>query len=197
MKLSQREFNAMNNPIRRWMQRMVEYPNFKRLGLQTADLDVLEIGCGSGYGALLLSEQQPRSYLGVDIMPEQINIAQNLAAAHDLVEYSFHIKDATDLGDIPNFSKDVVIIYGIMHHIPRWREVIRECYRVLRRGGKLFVEEPDGGFIETFDRIFHWGHPDNALFRLHELEAFLQQLGFEIRRQIKVLGFGAYVVQKV
>ena len=46
MKLSQREFDAMNNPIRRWLQRMIEYPNFKRMGLQTTDLDVLEIGCG-------------------------------------------------------------------------------------------------------------------------------------------------------
>ena len=45
MKLSQREFNAMNNPIRRGLQRMVEYPNFKRMGLKTTGLDVLEIGC--------------------------------------------------------------------------------------------------------------------------------------------------------
>jgi ubiquinone/menaquinone biosynthesis C-methylase UbiE len=69
MKLTQREFNAMNNPLRRIFQRLVEYPNFRRMEMRDEGSDILEIGCGSGYGAQLLSRPHPRSYEGVDLMP--------------------------------------------------------------------------------------------------------------------------------
>lgn len=197
MKLSNREFNAMNTPIRRLLQRFIEYPNFKRMGLQLKDQDVLEIGCGSGYGALLLSRQRPKSYIGIDIMPEQIKLAYDLAKHKGLDHYEFRVQDATNLSGIPDKSKDVVVIFGILHHIPGWQNVIQECERVLRDGGKLFIEEPDGGFIANFDRIFHWGHPENALFRLHELEDFMKQRGFDIQRCLKALGFGVYATQKI
>ena len=72
MRLSPREFRAMNNPVRRLAQRRIEFPQFKALGLDAADKDVLEVGCGSSYGAVLLSAQEPRSCHGIDLMSEQI-----------------------------------------------------------------------------------------------------------------------------
>ena len=178
----------MNSGARRLIQRLVEFPLFQRMGLVDEHRDILEIGCGSGYGAVLLATLSPRSYVGLDIMPEQIALARKRL----LTGAKFMLGDATDLGCFPDGCKDIVVDFGIMHHIPEWRIAIKECYRVLRRGGNLFVEEPDGVFVAWIERIFHWGHPMNVCFRLHDLEENLNENGFEVLKRRRVFGFGFY-----
>jgi ubiquinone/menaquinone biosynthesis C-methylase UbiE len=196
MRLSDREFKAMNRPLRRFLQRTLEFPLFKRLGLIQKNQDILEIGCGSGYGAVLLAELQPKSYVGLDLMPEQIELALELAQKHRLPNVKFLLMDTTDLSCFPDKSKDVVVIFGVLHHVPQWREVIQECYRVLRDGGKLFVEEPDGRVIATGEKLFHWGHPGEALFALPDFEQNLAATGFTLIQQWKGLALGFYAAQK-
>ena len=71
MRLSQKEFN-----LRQLMHRKVEFPALVRLGLNTCTgKDVVELGCGNGFGAELISGLRPRSYIGLDVMPEQIALA--------------------------------------------------------------------------------------------------------------------------
>jgi ubiquinone/menaquinone biosynthesis C-methylase UbiE len=193
MKLSNIEFKAMNNPFRQFLQRTVEFPLFQRLGLSDEGQDILEIGCGSGYGAVLLARLHPGSYVGVDLMPEQIELAQN----RRLARTEFLVGDAADLPGLLAESKDTVVIFGVLHHIPAWREVICEIHRVLKTGGKLFVEEPDGRFVGIFDRLLHWGHDPAGLFRLKDFETYLLGHGFKIICQVKALGFGVYALEKV
>lgn len=190
-RLSEIEFEAMNTGWRRLLQRTVEYPLFKRFGLNVAGKDVLEIGCGSGYGAALLVSQEPGSYLGIDLMPEQIALAQRRA----LPNATFIVQDSTNLSQIADASKDVVVIFGVLHHIPTWRAVVREVARVLRPGGEIYLEEPDDLVVYAFDVLGHWGHaPENA-FRLSELEAALADANLHITHCLK-FGFGVYRAQK-
>jgi len=65
----------MNSPLRRFFHRRIEFPLFRLVGLRVEGQDVLEVGCGTGYGAELLAKLGPRSYLGVDLMPEMIELA--------------------------------------------------------------------------------------------------------------------------
>ncbi len=192
MRLVQREFNAMNNPLRRLAQRLVEYPNFRRMGMRDEHCDILEIGCGSGYGALLLSRLYPRSYEGIDIMPEQIALAQKAAQKHGLDGYLFRVDDASQLNSIPDQSKDMIVIFGVLHHIPEWRKTVQECARILRTGGKLFLEEPNGDALRNWDRVFHWDHAVNGIFYLRDLERELSTNGLVIHKQVKGPGFGVY-----
>jgi SAM-dependent methyltransferase len=192
MRLSPAEFKAMNNSLRRLVQRTVEFPLFQRLGLQDQGGDILEIGCGSGYGAVLLSQLHPHSYVGIDLMPEQIALARQ----YNLPETHFLVQSAGDLGNFPAGSKDTVVIFGVLHHIPEWRSVLDGCYRVLRPGGKLFLEEPDGGVLKTWEGLFRWGHPLTDILYLKEMEAYLQRLGFVVQGQRYLFGFGVYGLQK-
>jgi ubiquinone/menaquinone biosynthesis C-methylase UbiE len=196
MKLTPREFNAMNNPLRRMFQRLVEYPNFRRMGMRDEGGDILEIGCGSGYGAQLLSRLHPRSYEGIDLMPEQIALAQKAAHQRGLDGYVFRVGDAAQLDSIPAQSKDTIVIFGVLHHIPEWRKVVGECARVLRDGGKLFLEEPDGGGLAKWDRMFHWDHATHGIFYLRDLEQELAASGFGVRQKVKGPGFGVYAAQR-
>jgi len=187
--LSQREFKAMNQPWRRWMQRNLDFRLLIHLGLPIRGRDVLEVGCGSGYGAELLNNLAPHSYHGVDAMPEQIELARQR-----LPGVEFFVQDAAERLSTADASKDVVVIFGALHHISLWPLVIRECARVLRPGGELYLEEPDRLAILWFDRLFHWEHP--PAFRLDELEAGLQRAGFRVLKKLRFLGIGIYRLRK-
>ncbi len=175
MKLSTPEFRAMQSLPRKLGQRYFEMPIFRYMGLGLQNKDVLEIGCGSGYGAFLLNQLQPKSYVGFDVMAEQVELAKK-----KYPQFQFLIQDAEDLSQFANESKDVVIIFGVLHHIPNWRKAIDEIVRVLKPGGSLFLEEPRGVDIKFFDSIFRWGHPDTD-FGLNALDAHLS------KRELKIV----------
>mgnify|MGYP001098176991 CR=1 FL=1 len=178
----------MNNPLRRFSQRFIEFPVFQKLGLQQMKCDILELGCGSGYGAALLARLRPFTYLGIDLMEEQVELAR----CRNLPGAVFMQGDASHLVGVADGSKDLVVIFGILHHMPGWRDAIRECARVLVPGGSLFLEEPGKGFIRRWDRLFKWGHAADAGFDLAELEAELARNGFLIEKKLRALGFGSY-----
>jgi ubiquinone/menaquinone biosynthesis C-methylase UbiE len=177
MKLSDIEFRAMDSWWRRWGQEHFEMPVLGRLGLTIKDKDVLEIGCGNGYGAHLIHQRSPRSYVGLDVMEEQIE-----KALQRYPQYTFLVQDATDLSQFADASKDVVIIFGALHHIPEWRRVIDEIKRVLKPNGAFFIEEPRGTDLQLFDFFFRWGHPDSD-FGLKVMEEHLKLCGFRFKKQ--------------
>ncbi len=191
MRLSNVEFKAMNNAARRLLQRTVEYPLFRCIGLTQQNCDILEIGCGSGYGAVLLSALRPKSYMGIDLMPEQIALARQ----RQLPNAEFMVHDAAYL-PFADESKDVAVIFGALHHIPLWRKVVSQVYRVLRPGGRFFVEEPDGAAVARFERVFALGHTPDALFLLSDFERFLQTTGFTVLGQRHMMSFGWYHARK-
>ena len=190
MKLSEIEFRAMQSIWRKWGQKYFEIPQYVRIGLDVRDKDVLEIGCGSGFGALLLNHYQPKSYIGLDVMDEQIELA-----CKNYPQYQFLVQDATDLSQFSEGSKDIVVIFGVLHHIPEWRKTIREIARVLKPGGSLFLEEPRGNDIKLFDFIFRWGHP-NSDFGLKALEEHLQSSSLCVIRKKWTPLMTMYHVQK-
>jgi ubiquinone/menaquinone biosynthesis C-methylase UbiE len=75
-RLSDNEFKAMNRGPRQLLQRWWEFPMLKRFGVPITGQDVLEVGCGSGYGAQLLATLKPKSYVGFDFMEEQLSLAR-------------------------------------------------------------------------------------------------------------------------
>jgi len=188
MRLSTAEFQAMNGGIRRFLHRRVEFPALVRLGLaEGTGKDVVEVGCGNGFGAELIARLEPRSYVGFDVMPEQVALARGrgLPSAH------FFVGDASAI-DLPDRCADIVVIFGILHHVEKWRDALAECRRLMRPSAVLIVEEPDAVVLRGWDQIFRWQHPTTG-FSLRGLEEELRSGGLRLERRLKLPGvFGAY-----
>ena len=61
MKLSPKEFDAMQMGWRKWYIEKVELKTFRKFGLEITGKDILEVGCGNGYAASLITAEQPNS----------------------------------------------------------------------------------------------------------------------------------------
>ncbi|OSI54391.1 hypothetical protein BSZ15_22670 [Bradyrhizobium canariense] len=104
---------------------------------------VVEIGVGTG---LLMREIAPHceTYYGTDFSEKVIEYLQH--AVLPTVPYASAVRlrrlDATDLGDIPLASFDLVIVNSVVQYFPGVDyliEVLRQAERLLCPGGAIFV----------------------------------------------------------
>jgi ubiquinone/menaquinone biosynthesis C-methylase UbiE len=97
-----------------------------------AGKDVLEVSCGRGGGASFVSRVfGPRRYIGVDLSPENVRLANERAAQPGL---EFMLGNAEQLG-LPSESVDVVINIEASHLYDDRTRFFAEVLRVLRPGG--------------------------------------------------------------
>lgn len=139
---------AMRSPLRVWIQRRVEAPRVLG-GLDLpAGATCLEIGCGHGAGALLISSRLGCGRLvGVDLDPQMLRWAARTvarpprwAAPGAAAAVRLLAADAARL-PLPDACFDAAFLFGVLHHIPAWREALAEVFRVLKPGGLFSFEE--------------------------------------------------------
>lgn len=195
--LNDRELALMDSPLRRFSQRTFELGTFRRLLSRTRiDLygrDLLDAGCGNGYGLQLLAETfAPRRLCGFDLMPEQIARAQRRGVAAAEIAVGDITRIAYD-----DASFDGVFVFGILHHVVAWRVALGELARVLRRGGVLLIEELHGTFVRYQDRIIGTQHPREAAFDWPQFRAGLADAGLTIAAESSLLGaVRSFIAQK-
>ncbi len=98
---------------------------------------VLEVGCGTGRTACYAAAQGHR-VTGIDIRPDMIAKAK-ARAEQEKLPVEFRIGDATAL-PFPDRSFDVVLVESVSIFTDT-AQALREYYRVLRGGGRLFDRE--------------------------------------------------------
>ena len=174
------EYWAMNNPLRGFVQRHYEAPRLKRLSRGVTD-DILEIGCGQGAGARIIYDLfSPKRYVGIDLDPRMIRRARKKAG--ELPNATFMEGDVTNI-DVPDASFDLVVDFGIVHHVPNWREALAEVHRTLKMRGEflfedLSVETWERGIGIPFKKIAD--HPYDEMFKKQEFVDELEALGFAV-----------------
>jgi len=103
---------------------------------------VLDVGCGNGIQGLHITEDHgPEKYIGIDISPENIRIANQVIEENKNNNMVFHIDNAQDLVNIGDNSVDVVINIESALHYPNKMQFLKEINRVLKPGGEFLIAD--------------------------------------------------------
>ena len=109
---------------------------------------LLDVGCGTGHFIRAVADSSGWEAHGVEISPEAASYAKN--------ELSLDVRcgELMDAG-YPDQFFDFIRVNNVIEHVrnPLW--FIRECRRILRKGGRLYLSVPNGpvdsaGLIKFF-----------------------------------------------
>ncbi|MEM6451772.1 MAG: class I SAM-dependent methyltransferase [Cyanobacteria bacterium P01_D01_bin.105] len=100
------------------------------------DMEVLEIGCGTGSTAILHAPYV-QHIRAIDFSANMLAIVQDKAEAERIDNITFEQAAIEDL-DIPNQSLDVVLGLSILHLLPNKDAASAQAYQMLKPGG-LFI----------------------------------------------------------
>ncbi|MCD9086157.1 class I SAM-dependent methyltransferase [Stenotrophomonas sp. SY1] len=138
------------------------------------DKKVLDLGCGSGYGAMRLSQKAAEVY-GVDISGEAIAYADENYQRDNL---HFQKIEPDARLPFPDSSFDVVLSFQVIEHVSDEDGYLQEARRVLAPGGTLIVITPD-----RRNRLFPGQKPWN---RWHLREYDMDTLANLIGRHLSI-----------
>jgi SAM-dependent methyltransferase len=109
---------------------------YERLAPRCAGRDVLEAGCGEGYGADLIAGVA-RRVIGLDY--------DESAVAHVRARYPRVEMMHGNLAELPlpDGAVDIVVNFQVIEHLWDQAQFVAECFRVLRPGGALLMSTPN------------------------------------------------------
>ncbi len=106
------------------------------------DKDVLDMGCGAGGKSLYYVSLGAKHVTGVDIVAHYKEESEALATSLGYADkFSFVLGSAYAL-PFADGSFDTVIMNDFMEHVDDPRAALREALRLLRAGGRIYVNFP-------------------------------------------------------
>jgi len=118
---------------------------FKRVidSFEETEGSILDIGCFSGTFLSMISQHKMSEQIGVDILKEQIDFAnQNYATSY---RKFYLIENLKKMEEIYNMQFDYVSIIEVIEHLNKSEieDLIKMAYKKLKVGGKLIITTPN------------------------------------------------------
>lgn len=130
----------------------------------------LELGCGNGAVSKHIAQKYLLNVTGTDLDAEQIQCAQEASA--DIPNVSFLKADGTNLSFRENVF-DVVLSFGVMHHIPNWLGAFDEINRVLKPMGYfIYLDFIYSKWLMAIGRSFQHRY---GVVTVEELDSFAER----------------------
>ena len=128
---------------------------------------ILEVGCGVGSQTDILLNRYPNSHVtGVDISSDQLDKAKiYLQSKHSSSHFSLQQMDAMAMS-FPENTFDAIHICWVLEHVSNPQQIVDECYRVLSKGGIIFITEVNNNnlyFIPQSSILDSYWNKFNAL----------------------------------
>jgi ubiquinone/menaquinone biosynthesis C-methylase UbiE len=184
---------AITNPLRPLVQKYFEGPQLLRMGGSAARAKALEIGCGSGGGINLLFETfKVREVDAFDIDFEMLKRINRKHRSRRL-PVKLWVGNTREI-PVADATYDVVFDFGTLHHVHDWQSALVEIHRVLKPGGRFYVEEITRQFIvhPVWRRLLD--HPQENRFDRRELVDELYKAGFAVCRSRQFAGLFIWCV---
>jgi SAM-dependent methyltransferase len=103
---------------------------------------VLDLGSGAGFDCFLAAKKVGKKgrVIGVDMTGQMIKKARGNAKRYGFSNVEFRLGDIEKL-PVDDESIDIIISNCVINLAPDKSKVFSEAYRVLRKGGKMFVSD--------------------------------------------------------
>ena len=102
------------------------------------DRKFLEIGCGAGAVSKFIAEKYRVQVTGIDLDPDLIELAKKNVGS--MGNINFQVCDATNL-PFEDKEFDIILTFGVMHHIQNWTDAFKEIRRVLKPYGHFIYSD--------------------------------------------------------
>ena len=156
---------------------------------------IVDVGCGSGLDVCLASRVVGKTghVYGVDMTQEQIDLSRKGIAKLGLRRVTI-VKGYVESIPLPNQMADVVISNGLMHLCPDQIAVFEECFRILKRGGRIqfAVVVKSDRRDEIPGSPSQWIDEFAGALKIHDYVSMLEEAGFD---QVVVTKFGKLPVE--
>jgi len=154
-------------------QKEVILPNLlKLMDIKSSD-NILDLACGQGFFARAFAKLSAK-VTGVDISDELIKIAQEQNTQNII----YKVSKANDLSFIKNDSLDKVSIILALQNIDNMSEVLKECRRVLKTKGKLYIVLNHPAF--RIPKKSDWGYDEKNKIQYRRIEKYLSEIMINI-----------------
>ena len=183
----------MNNPLRAALQRRVEARQLLRMGGPMDGGVALEIGCGRGVSAELIQQVFGADSVDMfDLDLRMIKLTQRRLQRR-AIDGRAWTADATAI-PVADATYDAVFDFGIVHHVPAWRQAVMEIVRVLKPGGRLYAEEVLRRFVchPLIRGLFR--HPQSDRFDAEEFSGAFEGAGLMSVKTVSVWNGFAWLV---
>ena len=107
----------------------------------TKDHVVVDVGCGSG-NLTLHSAEKCKLAIGLDPSESAVRFCNSINSN----VHSIFIPATGDALPFPDESVDVVFFVEVIEHLDEPMKIISEIWRVLKKGGRVFVTTPNYAF---------------------------------------------------
>jgi len=153
----------------------------------------LDVGCGGGHMATALAKSI-RKLVAVDITPEMLVQTNKLAEERGQRNLRFCLADARNLPFQSN-AFDIVSCRIALHHVYNADRAVTEMGRVLKKGGRLFIQDILGlddsrarNYMDEIERLRDPSHIKN--YSMEEWKKFFVRGGLKVIHSEVV--YGAY-----
>lgn len=149
-------------------QKEVILPNLLRVLALRKDERLVDVACGQGFFTRAFVGAGARAQ-GADISPSLIQLAKENAPAG----ISFHVALAHKLSFAKDSSADTVTIVMAMQNIENPGDVLKECSRVLRPGGRIVIVMNHPAF--RVPKRSDWGYDEKADVQYRRIDGYMSQ----------------------
>ena len=107
--------------------------------------NVLDLGCGDGFLSYRMAEQGYQ----VTSMDLSLNRLKRFKEQADRLNIK-QIEGDISKVDLPSESFDLIVCSEVIEHLPNYKEVLTEVWRLLKKGGHFIVTVPNNQRLKIF-----------------------------------------------